>query len=250
MFMETGALRSVSVNTIADTFNKAFADYVVDVQMTPEQMESKIRSENIRPEISAAVFEEGVPVGMVLMAEGYVNGIKTAYNAGTGVVPNRRGRGLTKEIYRYLIPILRQKGFEQLTLEVISTNAPAIAVYKSLGYSTIREMDCFFGTVISEWNGIDIRSVNPAELDYDLLKSFHDWSPSWQNSDHCIRRFGREVNSITVKEGNELKGQSIKCSSQLGVINVDSSSYATLKFLNSLGMQSKLMQFEMRLGLR
>jgi ribosomal protein S18 acetylase RimI-like enzyme len=50
------------------------------------------------------------------------------------VAPDARGTGLSKTLIQSLIDIARERGFEQITLNVEATNDPARRLYEKLGF--------------------------------------------------------------------------------------------------------------------
>lgn len=53
------------------------------------------------------------------------------------VSPAFRRRGIAKGLIEALVAALREKGSRQLTLEVRASNAPAIRLYNSLGFTQV-----------------------------------------------------------------------------------------------------------------
>lgn len=63
------------------------------------------------------------------------------------VAPSYRGRGVAKQMLTQLVDhAFGQDGLEILTLEVVTTNAPAIRVYESLGFRAYGTMEHYFKT--------------------------------------------------------------------------------------------------------
>ena len=86
----------------------------------------------------AARVIRGDNFGFIINAIDKRNGILTAFNTGTGVIPEYRGKRIVKSIYAHAIGELRQQGVEKSTLEVITKNDIAIRSYKSIGFSIRR----------------------------------------------------------------------------------------------------------------
>ena len=61
-------------------------------------------------------------------------GVPTAYNAGTGIIPAFRGQGIVGEMYEMLLPRLKAMGIRQSILEVICQNERAIKAYEKAGF--------------------------------------------------------------------------------------------------------------------
>jgi ribosomal protein S18 acetylase RimI-like enzyme len=55
------------------------------------------------------------------------------------VLPEWRGRGIAKRLVGEGIKCLREQGLEEARLDVVQSNAPAISLYRSMGYVTINE---------------------------------------------------------------------------------------------------------------
>jgi ribosomal protein S18 acetylase RimI-like enzyme len=80
--------------------------------------------------------------------QGQLAGSVLAYpgeEAGWGVVddvfvlPEWRRRGIAKRLVGEGIRYLREQGLEEVRLDVVQTNEPAISLYRSMGYVTINE---------------------------------------------------------------------------------------------------------------
>src|SRR5690349_14081141 len=70
-----------------ECFLDAFSDYQVDMQMSREQFEQRITRDGVRLEISAGAFDNGKMIGFYMNGAGSWQGKQTAYDAGTGVIP-------------------------------------------------------------------------------------------------------------------------------------------------------------------
>jgi len=183
--MEIRTLSNCTLAEITAAFNEAFRDYLIRLQLTEEGMQTKMKSEGIVPELSIGAFEKGQLVGLILHAVDEVDGVQTVYNAGTGVIPGHRGKGLTAAMYRYAIPLLMQNGIQQHVLEVIEGNHTAKKIYEAVGFQPVRNLSAFRSTkVISSSAPVVIKSINTLPVD----ASFLSMVPAWQNSSASINR--------------------------------------------------------------
>ena len=132
--MEIKTLEQTSLALITAAFNEAFENYFIPLRFTEEGMKAKFRSEGIKPRYSLGAFDNGKLVGFILHGYDEVNGVKTVYNGGTGVLSSHRGRGITAALYQYAVPLLAQQGIYSHLLEVIDNNYPAIRVYEKQGF--------------------------------------------------------------------------------------------------------------------
>ncbi|HYK77086.1 MAG TPA: GNAT family N-acetyltransferase [Daejeonella sp.] len=206
--MEIRTLENIALSQLLEAFNQAFSDYMIRLQLTPESLATKIIAENINLEASVGVFDQGELKGFILHGLGQVNGLETVYNAGTAIVPEYRGQKLGEQMYRFIIPLLKEQGYSRHQLEVIEGNGPAIRLYEKIGFKISREFGCYKGKVASanhpDW---DIRSIN--QLDWALVKTFLDVEPSWQNSAAAIRRTADQHFFVGAFAQDELVGYAV-----------------------------------------
>jgi ribosomal protein S18 acetylase RimI-like enzyme len=133
-----------------------------------------------------------------LNAIDYWDGKLTAYDCGTGTIPEFRKKGIGNQIFNELLPILRKENVKQYLLEVIQNNTAAYNLYKKRNFKITREFDCLQGErLFIERNlkvditDISTMSFNIQELksiDWNIAKRFWDYYPSWQNSDLSVLR--------------------------------------------------------------
>jgi ribosomal protein S18 acetylase RimI-like enzyme len=181
------------------TFNQAFADYFVESQLSEEQLANHLGTTAVRLELSVGAFSDGEMVGLLLNGVDVWGGLLTAYDAGTGIVPAHRGRGVSGEMFRFAVPKLKESGVQRCLLEVIKENEPAIKTYRELGFATTRELQCFKrpadpfpGAGISSAGSgsgrLALRIEEVRDPAWSLWSSFWDWQPSWQNSPGSVAR--------------------------------------------------------------
>jgi len=175
------------------SFNEAFNDY--EVQITKNEFQVMLLRRGFVPELSFGAFDNDRLVSFTLNGIGAFNGVKTAYDTGTGTIKEYRQKGLATKIFEYSIPILKNAGVAQYLLEVLQHNSKAVSVYQKLGFNVSREFNFF----VENRNEINhgkhkIRleyPMKPIGLEYrEQMMSFWDFPPSWQNSfDSVMRRF-------------------------------------------------------------
>jgi len=275
-------LENIPTEKLLEVFNLSFSDYVVPFCLTKEQLEDKIKSDSIKLEFSVGAFENNQLIAFILHGYDTIDNLKIVYNAGTGVIPAKRGNKLTAKLYEYILPILHENDIDKLLLEVITTNEPAIQTYKNIGFKIIRELNCYKGSlnIINTDNDFEIRELEA--YDWQKLQSFWDLQPSWQNSVTAVEKLKKTNISIGIYDGEKLLGYTIfnpkiKRIHQLSVdknyrrkgvgqqllkyiatnygkdvsaINIDNTSEETLKFFNAIGMDIYIKQYEMELPLK
>ncbi|KAA5531611.1 GNAT family N-acetyltransferase [Paenimyroides baculatum] len=275
-------LQNVTTEKLLEVFNLSFSDYVVPFCLTKEQLEEKIQSNGIKLEFSVGAFEDDELIAFILHGYDTIENLKIVYNAGTGVIPAKRGNKLTAKLYEYVLPILQENDIDKLLLEVITTNEPAIKTYKNIGFKIIRELDCYKGSlnIISTNNNFEILELEA--YDWKKMHSFWDIKPSWQNSVTAVEKLKNSNISIGVYGEEKLLGYTIfnpitkriqqlsvdknyrtkrvgqqllkhistNYGKEISVINVDSTSKETMKFFNGMGMDIYIKQYEMELALK
>ena len=208
--MDIRNLENIDFDTLFEGFSNAFSDY--EIHFDKGEVQSMLIRRGYVPNLSFAAFEGGKIVAFTLNGIGMFNGIRTAYDTGTGTVKDYRGCGLAGEIFRYSLPFLSQAGISQYLLEVLQNNHKAITVYRRMKFDTTREFDCFKQSIAGIDNHHNIRQC--ANLRIELIdtaivrqaQSFCDFYPSWQNSIESIERGASELTCIGAFYLDELVG--------------------------------------------
>lgn len=272
---------------IYDTFNEAFSDYEVKIQMTKEHFNAINIRRGLNYGLSAGAFDENNKmVGLLLNAVDTWEKKLTAYDMGTGVVPEYRGKGIGSDMFDFLLPKLRKAGVKQYLLEVLRSNKKAYKLYKKKGFKETRKLECFRISLtklaMKDVKTQDIAIKQIEKPDWDLFETFWDWKPSWQNSTSSMKRCPEKKIILGAFYENQLRGYGILYpesgdipqitvdkrfrrkgtgslllreftrraeTAGLSALNIDSSSKETLMFFESAGFQNFAGQYEMILKL-
>lgn len=279
--MEIKTLEGIDKKEIVKVFNDSFSDYFIPFKLTVEQLTSKMLADKTDLSLSVGVFENGKLIAFILHGFDTINNQEVVYNGGTGVIPEKRGFGLTKQMYLFILPILVEKGVNKLMLEVIIENIQAIKSYEKSGFKANRELLCYKGEVgvSNTKNDLEIKELQ--SYNWELMESFWDIHPTWQNSKSVINELKYDNISLGAYFENQLVGYVIynptnkriqqiavskdfrqkriastlfselinKFGNTFSIINVDKSSKSVNAFLNSIGFQINLEQLEMELQL-
>jgi len=202
-------LIGVSEKDILDVFNWSFSDYFIPLKLTAEQLATKMISDNVDLSLSVGVFENGRLIAFILHGFNQIAGHKTLYNGGTGVLPTKRGQGLTCKMYDFILPTLKKSGINTLVLEVISKNIQAIKSYRRSGYSEVRRLLCYKGVLnpLSVNEELEIKIID--QYDWKKMESFWDFSPTAQNSKSAINKLRSTVLLIGAFLQNQMVGYMI-----------------------------------------
>ncbi|AZA52197.1 GNAT family N-acetyltransferase [Chryseobacterium sp. G0201] len=276
--MELENLENIDKQELLSVFNASFSDYLVPFHLTLDQLKSKIFTEKVDMSLSVGGFDSGKLVSFILNAEKIEAGQRIVYNAGTGIISEYRGKGLVRQMYDYILPILQDKKTDILTLEVLEKNEAAIRAYTNLGFRITRKLLCFKGNIELKEKDSNVLIQEMSSFQWEKFRSFWDIEPSWQNSVTVIEQMdkdckilgaykvdklvgyaiynpvARKVHQIAVDKnfrkvgiGNKLFSK-IKQMSEwqaISINNVDDSSESTCRFLNAIGLENWVSQFEM-----
>ncbi|HEV7745563.1 MAG TPA: GNAT family N-acetyltransferase [Pyrinomonadaceae bacterium] len=134
---EIRRLSACSFDEALKLWNEGFQGYVVDMTLSLAGYLSRLTRDGLAPESSLVAYCDGRPAGFLL--NGFRKGArgKVAWNGGTGVAPEFRGRGVGKALMRATLDLYNELGVDLATLEAISTNEPAIALYGQCGYEIV-----------------------------------------------------------------------------------------------------------------
>lgn len=205
-------LTGIAVGELYEAFAGAFADYVVT--LTQREFERMIQRRGYDPGISFGAFDGDRLVAFTYNCAGEFGRQPTVYDTGTGTLPASRGRGLAPRIFEASLPVLRQKGFSQYLLEVLTTNTGAKSVYDKLGFKVTREF--FYCRQPVETlqvsapplpEGINIRRTDLSQQ--SIVESWMDFVPSWQNSFASLSRISSELVILGAFEGSQLCGYAV-----------------------------------------
>lgn len=273
--MEKRLIKKENFDSLHAAFCQAFSGYKVDINPSKEEFDLRLHSKlNIDYELSAAAFDGTDMVGFILHTSNLYEGIPTAFNGGTGVIPGFRNQKTAEELYEFLLPKIIEKSLARVILEVIDTNQTAIRLYEKIGFSYRRKFLCY-------------KLEKPTQIASDLMviegglndvnDDFADFEPSFIDSKNQLL-LGKEKTLIIKTDGKiggyiafqpkqgrisqiavsrlyrrEGMGSALIAAAQklsekkLTVINVPEDEVGFQNFLLTSGFENQVNQFEMEL---
>ena len=210
--MEIKSLGKTDFKTISLAFGNAFSDY--DMQISENELKTMCKRRGFSPDLSFAAFEGERIVAFTLNGIGEFNGVKMAYDTGTGTLKNYRGQGLATKIFDYSIPYLKEANIHHYLLEVLQHNTKAVSVYRKIGFKVTRELNYFVWENEKIKNEIKNTHAGYLVETFDLnqyahVSDFWDFYPSWQNSFESIDRAREDFINLGVFADKQLIGYCI-----------------------------------------
>lgn len=173
-----------------EAWNSGFEGYYFDATMTPEKFINRFTSEGLSPSLSIVAFQDHKPVGIVKNGIRVFNGKKIAWNGGTAVASQLRGKGIGKLLMEETLLILEKENVHLATLEAISENQHAISLYEKMGFEIIDELEYLSlnGPIetdkfVDYMDDITIERSVPQQVGHlPFYQGMHPWQTQWQSA--------------------------------------------------------------------
>lgn len=178
-------LRGVEKAQVHRAFLEAFADYAMDTSgTTEERLLLRMKKNSVDYDVSPGLYDEDRLVGFTLIGIDTWGDRLTAYDAGTGIVPDFRRQGWARKMFEHALPTLREKGVDRFVLEVLQQNEPAIKAYRKSRFEVARELKSYVGQTDDlesqhEPSALEMRPIARSVL--ATLETSADWVPSFEN---------------------------------------------------------------------
>lgn len=135
-------LKDCEISEAVEAWNIGFEGYYFDLSMTAEKFMARMASEGLSDELSVVAFWDDKPVGLIVNGIREFHGELIGWNGGTAVHKDYRSKGIGRRMLEATLDILEENNVNVSTLEAISENKSAIALYQSLGYDIIDHLEC------------------------------------------------------------------------------------------------------------
>ena len=274
----------VKRDLIHQAFMEAFADYAMDASGTPEErLLLRVRKNAVDYDLSPGLYDGDRLVGFTLIGIDDWGGARSAYDAGTGIVPAFRKHGWAKRMFDHACPALRERGVERFVLEVLQQNEPAIKAYQKSGFAIARELRCYAIETeklagLPHPAAIEVRPID--RTTFAALEASADWIPSFENRFSALEAIPEHVEltgafvdgalaggcayspalhwllALLVDRGRRRRGVGTALMRHLGTtlvgshprltaLNVDGEDLGTQSFFGAVGFEPLVDQFEM-----
>jgi ribosomal protein S18 acetylase RimI-like enzyme len=198
MNIEYKFLSEKYIPELREAWHKAFANYQVDMSyLTLERMISRARMDRVDYNLSVGAFHNNEMCGFLIIGIDKINNVLSAFDAGTGVIPEYRGKGIAGAMFDFVVPKLKSKGVQNFILEVIQENQAAINTYKKTGFSISRNFKCYKLDTKNFTNEIeslpDVRIKSKEESDIENCLDFIEWDITWEYNIDAIKNIQEEL---------------------------------------------------------
>jgi ribosomal protein S18 acetylase RimI-like enzyme len=269
-------LSNISLDELLDCFLIAFENYFVKMPSDRNYYKERWRAAKVDFNFSYGMFDKGKLVGFIIHAIDKRAGILTAFNTGTGVIPEYRGKRIVKSIYEYALKDFRQNGIEKSTLEVITKNDIAIRSYESIGFKVCKKYKCYSGAIKTEnCDSFELKEIELKNVDWEKLpnQQFYSWDFQKETilegnytifqvlnnkepesffiikpENHYLAQF--DLLNTENKGWNRLFSAIKQISGTIKVINVDERLRDKLDNLILIGLEGSVDQYEMELKIK
>jgi ribosomal protein S18 acetylase RimI-like enzyme len=226
--VEIKNLASTTIESIVGCLSKSFSDYFVPMSSDIEYWRARFQVARIDLSLSFGCFDKGELAGFILIGIDQHEGYLTAYNGGTGVVPEYRGKHIVDKLYEHALPLFKNAGIERCTLEVIDKNLRAITVYERIGFTKTKTLHCYRGMLNADPSLSTITQIDLSVIDKPELQE-----PQFLSWDHTINGLKAAGDMYSVYALNHTSGpggffvinRANGYIAQWGNFEVDSSNY-------------------------
>ena len=178
------SLQEISMEQLAQCFNLAFSDYEQSISFTPESLKYYLTASAVDLSLSYGAFFEEQPVGFILNASGIYRDEPAVFDAGTGVVPEHRGKKVFSQLFDFTVAQLRQRGIAKYYLEVLQSNDHAVSIYSKKGFFVRREYSVLVASGPREnWDNSITMTPYP---DFNPFPTKFSVEPSFEHTSHNI----------------------------------------------------------------
>jgi GNAT superfamily N-acetyltransferase len=192
----TQPLTEVPLAAACEVLNKGYEHYVMPIKFDVSALVRRIQAEDIDLFASRLLLEDGGrPAGIMLIARrGRVSRL-----AALGIVPEQRGVGLGTRAVALAIAEARARGDLRMILEVIETNAPAVATYSKAGFVPQRRLVGYAHEPVLVETGAEACQIDEA---LPVLLSAYPPNPSWQTSPLCFAGTTAPLDAVRTSDGS------------------------------------------------
>ena len=181
--------------------NDAFSDYAVSMTLSDSAFRMMMRQRGLHSAASrVALVADRIAAVWLVSVRG-----QKGYLISSGTRPEFRSRGLARALANDCLTGLRANGTRSFQTEVMDGNETAMALYRSLGMSVSRRLDCYeiAPPPAPAPSSSQSSPANWTEIASEVA-SLRDWMPSWQNDDASLAAVSNETICLQIRDSDGL----------------------------------------------
>ncbi|HEY7981600.1 MAG TPA: GNAT family N-acetyltransferase [Candidatus Eremiobacteraceae bacterium] len=183
-------LSTCALDDAVRAWNDGFSGYFSDLTLTADAFERRMDQDGIVADASIVAFAGERPIGIALNAIGDVHGLRQAWNGGTAVAADHRGTGVARELLRRSIALYGENRVRLATLEAMTQNSRAVALYAKFGYrvsGALHGLTAQRPRVEAVADGPTVEFVAPERLtSVPFYRKRAAWTTLWPNAGGAI----------------------------------------------------------------
>jgi ribosomal protein S18 acetylase RimI-like enzyme len=138
MHFVTQPASSYTVSDLVTILNQGFEDYFIPIQFTNAMFVNMLHKDGIDLSASRVLLVDNKPSGIALIAPRAARRVSRL--AAMGIAKELRGKGAGSWLMKKLVDEACERGDKEMVLEVIEQNEPAIRLYQSYGFESVRRL--------------------------------------------------------------------------------------------------------------
>ena len=198
----------LSLEALADLFTRSFEAYFYPGITSAHTLARRVASENIDLLRSLVLRVDGAPAGVALLAH---RG-ERAWCGGFGITLPHRGQGHAHTLARALLHEAHEAGADQLALEVLARNTPALHVYERAGMHIARRL------LILSWRPAEeplaqgdtaqLEQADPTALVLGHFAAMHPRPAAWQREPAALLVLP-ELRGLALREAGQISAYAL-----------------------------------------
>ena len=179
-------LQGIHMQQLAECFNLAFSDYEQPIHFTPESLKYYLTASGVDLSLSFGAFCQEQLVAFILNSSGIYHDQSVVFDAGTGVVPDHRGKKVFSGLFAYTAQQLQQENIAKYYLEVLQSNHHAVSIYSKKGFLVNREYSVLVASGPKDAWDPNV-AIAPYQ-DFEVFTTAFSVEPSFEHTTHNINK--------------------------------------------------------------